>query len=339
MLTSLLSPFRSDLAIYVSSEHIYLGTHTKPLAKEATRIALHKSTRRVLAVGNEALDMEGKEPGNIVVERPFKLGMVWHEDSAEACFRYLLKKHTPRKLIPPRVVLCGNCHGHSAKRAFKDALTHAGAREVLLLETTMAAAIGLGIKVEKPEFNIVLHLERDWLEIAVISLAGVAAHCFEPIGFDSLLADIALYANDVLKLEPDLPSLEATVRSNGFSADTNLVGWKAWIDSIEQGKELAAALSPEALAQACAPTLLRIRRAFSQTLLQLPREKRLLVTVAPIHLTGAFSDLRGLPALLSQRLGHNVQSHPNSAQAAYDGAATVLSELDDLTPLANPRAK
>lgn len=339
MFSHFVNALRSDLALYVSSDRIYLGTHTKLLAEEAACIALHKDTRRALAIGNEALAMEGREPRNIEVVRPFRLGMVWDQDAAEACFRYLFKKHAPRKLVTPRLVLSGHCQGDAAKRAFKDTLTGAGASEVMLLEAGMAAAMGLGLKIEAPEFNIILNLERDWLEISVISLAGVAAQSFAPIGFADLLENIALYAHEALSLDPDLRSLEASVRSSGFTASAELIGWKTWTDSLENGSERAGSLSPEAIAQACAPTLLRLRRVLALTIEQLPKEKRMLLTAAPIHLAGGFSDVAGLPALLGQRLNRNVKTRPNSARAAYDGTAMVLAELNELIPFTKKAVK
>lgn len=140
MISSFLKLFRSNLAVYLSGERILIGSQAGLLAKESTCVALHAATRRVLAVGSEAQKMKGKEPGNITVVQPFQGGAIHDFDIAEAAFRYFLKKHAPRTLIAPRIVVCGQLKSETAKRALKDAFTHAGAREILLLETSMAKA-------------------------------------------------------------------------------------------------------------------------------------------------------------------------------------------------------
>lgn len=332
MFSSFLSFLGADLAVYFSGERILIGTQTNLLANQACRVALHKATRKVLTVGDEALGMEGKEPDNIEVIQPFKNGTIQDFDSAEAALRYLVKKHAPRKLIPPRIVVCGQLSSDSAKRALKEVTVRAGAREVMLLETPMAAAMGVGLKIEEPAFHIIMNFERDWLEIAVTSLAGIAARATEPVGFTNLLQDISLYATEALGLSPNRSSLEATLRSTGFDSNCSLIGWEAWIDSLERGRERVSELNASAMTKACTPTLLRIRDTFKGMMDQLPKEKRMLLNAATIHLTGDFSGVPGVTELFSRRLDHRVKTYPNSTRAAYDGTAMVLSELNDLLP-------
>ena len=339
MISSFLKLFRSNLAVYLSGERILIGSQAGLLAKESTCVALHAATRRVLAVGSEAQKMKGKEPGNITVVQPFQGGAIHDFDIAEAAFRYFLKKHAPRTLIAPRIVVCGQLKSETAKRALKDAFTHAGAREILLLETSMAAAIGIGLKVEEANFHVIMNLERDWMEMAVMTLAGVAARASKPIGFADLLQDISIFACETLGMSPNLASLEESLRSRGFDRECELIGWEAWIDSLENGREAARDLDTRTMAKACAPTLLRIREAFKEMLEQLPKEKRSLVANATIHLTGDYSSVPGLAQLLEKRIQRSFKVSPKSDEAAYHGTASILQELNELLPYVSSKGQ
>lgn len=332
MFTTLLSPFRSDLAVYITGEHILIGTQTELLAKQSTCVAVQADTRRVLAVGDEAFKMKGKEPPNIEVVQPYQGGSIHDVDIAEAGIRYLLKKHMPRKLIPPRVVISGQMNSETAKRALKSAFTRAGVSEVMLLETAMAAAIGIGLKIEEPTFHFIMNIESEWMEIAVISLAGVAARASQPIGFADILQDISIYSTEALGISPSLNDLEQSLRSRGFDKDCELIGWEAWVDSFENGMEEVRSINSENMGKACTPTLLRIREAVKTALEQLNKEKRILAGNMTIHLTGEYSNIPGFAELLGRKLQRNVKVSKKSTEAGYHGTASILKELNDLIP-------
>lgn len=332
MLSSLLRPFRSDIAVYITGERILIGTQNQLLVKQSTCVAIHNETKRVLAVGDEALAMKGKEPSNIVVVQPYNGGSIHDIDIAESGFRYFFKKYIRGKLIPPRVVVCGQMNSETAKRALKETITRAGAREVMLLESAMAAAIGMGLKVEDATYQVIMNVEKDWIEIAVISLAGVAAKTSKPIGFYDLLQDISIYASETIGISPNLESLEHSIRKQGFEHDCDLMGWESWIDSFENGKEAVATIDTVSMSKACTPTLLRIREAFKVTLEQLSKEKRMLAGNTTIHLTGEYSNIPGFTRLLSRKFQQTVATSSKSTEAAYHGTATLLAELSNLIP-------
>lgn len=332
MLSILLNRFSNDVALYVSGEYLLYGSDSKQHTDMPAYISLQTFTNRVLACGAEAKAMYGKEPDNIKTLRPFRMGAPWHTDEAEALVRYLMKKHSSSSLIPPRVVVTGSMASEAAKMAFKNLLTNAGARDVMLLETPMAAAIGLGLKVEEANLQTVLHIERDWMEISVISLAGNLAKQFEPIGFDNFLSDITIYSVESSNFRPDPESLSALLKSEGFDPSQTICGWEAWSASFETGRETTSHLNGKSFVKSCSPTFLRIREAYFKCIEQLPKEKRILLNAAPIHLTGEYANIAGLSDLLTKNLGRTVIAHQNSRNAAFEGTVQILSELKDLIP-------
>jgi len=142
---------------------------------EPSMVALDKQTNHVLAIGNEAFEMVGRTPGNIVAIRPMKDGVIADFEITEKMIKSFVKKSRQKgHLIKPRILI-GIPWGITAveKRAVFDAAYSAGAREALLIEEPMAAAIGSHIDVEKPNGHMVVDIGGGTTEVAVISLAGI----------------------------------------------------------------------------------------------------------------------------------------------------------------------
>jgi rod shape-determining protein MreB and related proteins len=157
----------ANTLVYVKGKGIIL--------REPSVVAIHSTTRQVLAVGDEAKRMLGRTPGNITAIRPMKDGVIADFDITEAMLRYFIKKvQNNSKMIPPRVVVAiPSGITEVEKRAVKESAVHAGAREVLLLEEPMASAIGVGLPVEEPAANMIVDIGGGTTEVAIISLAGI----------------------------------------------------------------------------------------------------------------------------------------------------------------------
>ena len=153
---------------------VYVKDHGIVL-REPSVVAVAQGTRKVLAVGDEAKRMLGRTPGNIVAIRPLKDGVIADFEVTEAMLRHFISKvHNRRRMVRPRVVIAvPSGITEVEKRAVKDSATHAGAREVYLIEEPMAAAIGAGLPVEEARGSMVVDIGGGTTEIALISLNGV----------------------------------------------------------------------------------------------------------------------------------------------------------------------
>ncbi len=149
------------------------------VVNEPSVVAIDSNTNRVLAVGYEAREMIGRNPGNILVEKPLADGVVADYDVTEAMLSYFINKASPRKSFwkpKPKIVICIPCGVTSVeKRAVFEATIEAGARQAFLLEEPMAAAIGAGLPVDEPTGSMVVDIGGGTTEIAVISLGGIVA--------------------------------------------------------------------------------------------------------------------------------------------------------------------
>jgi rod shape-determining protein MreB and related proteins len=142
--------------------------------KEPSVVAIDKTNNKVLAVGEEARQMIGRTPGNIVAIRPLRDGVISDYDITEKMLKHFIKKACGRTLSAPRVVICVPCEATEVeRRAVEDAARNAGAKKVELIEEPVAAAIGAGLDITKASGNMVIDIGGGTTDIAVISLGGM----------------------------------------------------------------------------------------------------------------------------------------------------------------------
>lgn len=156
--------------VYLAGEGVVLN--------EPTVVAVAIEDNRVVAVGNEAKEMLGRTPGNIVASRPLKDGVIADYVVTEAMLRYFIDRVCGKtRLFKPEVMICvpAGCT-QVERRAVMDATLSAGARTIYLIEEPLAAAIGAKIPIAAPSGNMIVDIGGGSTEAAVISLGGVVVH-------------------------------------------------------------------------------------------------------------------------------------------------------------------
>lgn len=170
----------SDLAIDLGTANTVILIKGKGvIVREPTVVARRKKSKELLAVGSEAKKMLGKNPEEIEVVKPMVDGVISDFDGVEALLKHYFNQIHQRVGLMPRMVrprvLMGIPAGVTEveKRAVQDAALSAGAREALLVEEPMAAAIGAGLVVDKADGQLIVDIGGGTTEIAVISLGGI----------------------------------------------------------------------------------------------------------------------------------------------------------------------
>lgn len=173
--------------VYVSGSGIVL--------EEPTVVAVSISDRTLIAVGNEAREMLGRTPANIVASRPMRQGVIADYTVTEAMIRYFIRKVMGRTyLLKPDVLICvpAGCT-QVERRAVLDATMQAGARRVYLIDEPLAAAIGAGLPIGEASGNMIVDIGGGAAEAAVISLGDVVVHQSARIGGNNIDDAIATY--------------------------------------------------------------------------------------------------------------------------------------------------
>ncbi len=173
---SLFSVFSSDLAIDLGTANTLVYARGKGIVvNEPSIVAINKNTGDVEAVGNEAKEMLGRTPGNIVAIKPMKDGVIADFKVTEKMLNYFIQKaHNRKMLVHPRIVIGVPSEiTQVEKRAVMDSAYRARASEVHLVEQAMVAAIGAGLPITEPSGNMVVDIGGGTTDIAVISLSGI----------------------------------------------------------------------------------------------------------------------------------------------------------------------
>ncbi len=176
MLKGLFGSFSKDMGIDLGTANTVVFVHGKGIVlQEPSVVAIDQMTGEIIAVGQEAKQMVGRTPGNIRAVRPLKDGVIADFDTTQAMLKYFIRKATTNMRFIHPLVVVGVPSGVTGveERAVKDAAMQAGAREALVIEEPMAAAIGAGLPVNEPTGNMIVDIGGGTCEVAIISLDGI----------------------------------------------------------------------------------------------------------------------------------------------------------------------
>jgi rod shape-determining protein MreB and related proteins len=178
-LNKIIGLFSKDIAIDLGTANIVICIKDKGIVvNEPAVVAVQEDRfgkRKILAVGQEAKQMLGKTPPNIKAVRPIQGGVISDYEITEIMIKHFINKiHNRKSFIKPRVIICVPFGVTPVERnAVRDSAINAGAREVILIEEPMAAAIGTGIPVSQPQGYVLVDIGAGTTEVAVTSLGGL----------------------------------------------------------------------------------------------------------------------------------------------------------------------
>ncbi len=343
MFDNLLGFFSNDIGIDLGTANtlVYVKDHGIVL-REPSVVAVHQGTNRVLAVGDEAKRMLGRTPGNIVAIRPLKDGVIADFEITEAMLRHFISKvHNRRRMVRPRVVVAvPSGITEVEKRAVKDSATHAGAREVYLIEEPMAAAIGVGLPVQDAAGNMIIDIGGGTTEVALISLSGIVFSRSIRVAGDELDEAITNY----MKRAYNLMIGERTAEEIKIKIGSAYKLEKETSMEVK-GRDLVAGLpktisiSSQEVREALLEPLSTIVDSVRITLERCPPELSADLVDRGLVLAGGGALLRGLDKLLAEETGLPVHVAEDPLSAVAEGTGRALSELKFLRAVASERPR
>lgn len=158
----------TSIVIYIKGKGIVL--------KEPAVIAYDRDLEKIKAFGEEARQMIGRTPGNITGIRPLREGVISDYVMTEKLLRFFIQKAMGRRgFLKPRIVISVPSRVTDVeRRAVEEATYQAGAKEVIIVEETIAAAIGIGIDITRPEGSMIVDVGGGTTDIAIITSGGIA---------------------------------------------------------------------------------------------------------------------------------------------------------------------
>lgn len=165
----------TDIGIDLGTANIIITVSGKGIVlNEPSVVAYDKKKKAVVAVGSEAYRMIGRTPEYIVAVRPLKDGVISDNDMTEAMIREFIHMVNGSAIVKPRVVLCvPSSVTDVERRAVVEAALSAGARKVFLIEEPIAALIGAGIDISKPNGTMVVDIGGGTADVAIVSFNGI----------------------------------------------------------------------------------------------------------------------------------------------------------------------
>lgn len=164
-----------DIGIDLGTANIIITVSGKGIVlNEPSVVAYDKKKRAVVAVGSEAYKMLGRTPEYIVAVRPLKDGVISDNDMTQAMIKEFINIVNGGFMVKPRVVLCvPSSVTDVERRAVVEAALSAGARKVFLIEEPIAALIGAGIDISKPNGTMVVDIGGGTSDVAIASFNGI----------------------------------------------------------------------------------------------------------------------------------------------------------------------
>jgi rod shape-determining protein MreB len=333
MLEFLYNYFSRDIGIDLGTANTVVHVRGKGIVmQEPSVVAVQSDSRTVLAVGNEAKQMIGRTPGNIVAIRPMKDGVIADFDVTQLMLRYFIQRAHRRTLFKPRVVIAvPSGVTQVERRAVLDAALQAGAREAYLIEEPMAAAIGAGLPVQEPMGNMVVDIGGGTCEVAVISLGGIVNTRSIRVAGDEMDEAIINYVKRTYNLLIGERTAEEVKITIGSAAPVNDG------ETMEiRGRDLVTGLpkvqvvTAEEVRAALAEPVSAILEAIRSTLEKTPPELAADIMDRGIIMTGGSSLLRGIDKLVSDETGMPVHVAEDPLLSVVRGTGKVLEEIETL---------
>lgn len=315
----------ASVLVYIKGKGIVL--------QEPSVVAIDRNTDRVLAVGHEARKMLGRTPGNIVAIRPLRDGVISDYEVTERMLRYFINKTCGRKrFFKPKIIVCvPSGVTEVEKRAVIDATVEAGGGKTFLIEEPIAAAIGAGLDITKPDGSMVIDIGGGTADIAVISLGGIVVSRSIKVAGDKFDESIIKY----MRRAHNLLIGERTAEELKIEIGTAYPRAKS-VKMDCRGRDLITGLpkninvSSEEMEEALREPVLAICDAVHSVLEKTPPELASDISNRGIIMTGGGALLFGLNKLIEKKTGIPTYIAEDAISCVAKGTGMSLEHLDVL---------
>jgi len=316
----------ANVLIYVKGRGIVLD--------EPSVVALDTTTKRVLAVGEEAFRMVGRTPGNIVAIRPMKDGVIANFEMTESMLKHFLNKINVKGLFSkPRILVCCPTNITSVEqKAIREAVEKTGSKNIYLEEEPKVAAIGAGMDIFQPSGNMVVDIGGGTTDIAVLSMGDVVTASSIKVAGDRFDSDILSYIKKAYKLligertAEEIKKQVATVFPGARNEQMDIRG-----RDMVTGLPRNITIRSEEIEKALVESVDYIVQAAKQVLEKTPPELSADIIDRGVMLTGGGAYLHGIDTLLAEELKIPVLIAEEPMHCVATGTGIFLENLDRMS--------
>ena len=325
--------FSKDIGIDLGTANVLIHVKGKGIVlNEPSVVAIDKKTNKVLAVGEEARQMVGRTPGNIVAIRPLKDGVIADFDSTEAMLKYFLNKLNVKGFLSkPRILICCPTNITSVEqKAIREAAEKSGGKKVYLEEEPKVAAIGAGMDIFQPSGNMVVDIGGGTTDIAVLSMGDIVTSESIKVAGDVFDNDILQYIKKQYKLligERTAEQIKMTI-GTVFPEENRDESMDIRGRDMVTGLPRTITIHSKEIEQALHESVAMIVQSAKNVLEKTPPELSADIIDRGVILTGGGALLDGIDQLLMEELKVPVFIAENPMDCVAIGTGIMLDNID-----------
>ena len=298
-----------EIGIDLGTRNVLVYTSQRGIVlKEPSLVAYDKDSDKIIAYGEEARQILGKNNAGLMAIRPIRRGAIADYPATEKMMKYFIAKAIGRRAFrKPRISICIPGNTTEVERlAVEEAAYQAGAREVFLVNSPLAAAIGMGIDVLRPSGNMIVDIGAGSTDLAILSMGDVVVSRSIKVGGDNFNEMIMRHIRREYQLFIGEDTAETikirigTVWEDGGIAPMEIKG-----RNCITGLPGLVTLEAEEIRRAMQEPMTQILDAIRSILEQTPPELAADIVDRGIILTGGGASLNGLEDLVEAKTGVN----------------------------------
>lgn len=324
----------TDIGIDLGSSNITVWTSSRGvIIREPSMVAYDKQNDKILAFGEEARQMVARTPGEIVAIRPMRAGGISDYSVTERMLRHYIRLSLGRGAFrKPYISVCiPSLVTEVERRAVEEATYQSGARDVTIVEETVAAAIGAGIDITKPVGNLIVDIGGGTTDIAVISIGAPVLLTTLKTAGDAFNEQITRYIRRHHSLFVDEATAEDIKIRIGSAyqravSDSIQVGGR----NVLTGLPKTVSISSEEIREALQDPVSEIADAVHGILEKTPPELAADIADRGIVMTGGGAQLDGMTELIEERTGINTMVAENPGSCVAVGTGRYVELMDTL---------
>lgn len=315
----------ANVLVYIKGKGIVL--------EEPSVVAINRDTNEIVAVGEEARQMLGRTPSNIVAVRPLKDGVISDYDVTERMLKHFIRRTCGNGgFFKPRIMVCvPSGVTEVEKRAVKEAAIQAGGKSVYLMEEPVAAAIGAGIDISKPNGVMIIDIGGGTTDVAVIALGGIVTSNSVKVAGDKFDEAIVKYMRKEHKLYIGERTAEEMKMTIGTAYPReNIVVQECRGRDLVTGLPKSIEVTSKQMMEALEEPLQVICEAVHSVLERTPPELAADISSTGIVLTGGGALLNGIDRRIEERTGIPVRIAEDPMSCVAIGTGKALNSIDML---------
>jgi rod shape-determining protein MreB len=325
--------------VFIKSLGIDLGTTSTLVylpkkgivVNEPSVVAVSVDDRKILAVGNEAKEMLGRTPDNIIALKPLKDGVIADYRTTELMLRYFINKALGNfRIFRPEVMVAVPAGISSTeRRAVIEATISAGAKAAYIIKEPIAAAIGAEIPIGSSSGHMIVDIGGGTAEMAVISLGGIVSVNSVKVGGNKFDAAVIEH----IRRKYNLSIGERTAEEIKIHVGSALyLKNKLTLDirgrDVVSGLPRSVNVLSDDVTEAVQTELEAIIVAIKKTLNETSPELAADIMDKGIVMTGGSSQLRNIDQLVSRAIGVPVFIADDPVLCVARGTGIALDNLD-----------